>query len=168
MLDLVGVGNVIRTAHATGLNTLNQDLDYYGLSLTLGGGEVWLLDMVYAYGVFANGGVMMGQPAKLPRPGHRELDPVSILRVEDTNGQVLEEYKQPEARNVVLADGRELSPQEAYLLTNVLSDNNARAAAFGSNSALRLSRPAAAKTGTTTKLQVYTPLFAPVIPASKL
>ncbi|NIV38239.1 MAG: hypothetical protein GWN58_55125, partial [Anaerolineae bacterium] len=51
---------------------------------------------------------------------------------------------------MVLADGRELSPQEAFLLTNVLSDNNARAAAFGSNSALRLSRPAAAKTGTTT------------------
>jgi penicillin-binding protein 1C len=150
VLDMVGVGNVIRTAHAMGINTLNQDLDYYGLSLTLGGGEVWLLDMAYAYSVFANGGVMMGQPAKLPRPGYRELDPVSILRVEDANGQVLDEYKQPEARNVVLADGRELSPQEAYLLTNVLSDNNARAAVFGANSALRLSRPAAAKTGTTT------------------
>ena len=150
VLDLVGVGNVIRTAHAMGINTLNQDLDYYGLSLTLGGGEVWLLDLTYAYGVLANGGVMMGQPTKLPRPGYRELDPVSILRVEDSKGQVLDEYKQPEARNVVLADGRELSPQEAYLVTNVLSDNHARAAVFGSNSALRLSRPAAAKTGTTT------------------
>jgi membrane peptidoglycan carboxypeptidase len=53
---MVGVGNVIRTAHAMGINTLNQDLDYYGLSLTSGGGEVWLLDLVYAYGVFANGG----------------------------------------------------------------------------------------------------------------
>ena len=150
VLNLVGVGNVIRTAHALGINTLNQDLDYYGLSLTLGGGEVWLLDMAYAYSVFANGGVMMGQPAKLPRPGFRQLDPVSILRVEDSNGQVIHEYTQPEARNVVLADGREFSPQEAYLLTNVLSDNRARAAAFGTNSALKLSRPAAAKTGTTT------------------
>jgi len=166
VLDLVGVGNVIRTAHAMGLNTLDQDLDYYGLSLTLGGGEVWLLDMVYAYSVLANGGVMMGQPAKLPRPGFRELDPVSILRVEDSNGQVLEEYKQPEARNVVLADGRELSPQEAFLLTNVLSDNNARAAAFGSNSALRLSRPAAAKTGTTTDYRdVWTIGYTPQIVA---
>jgi penicillin-binding protein 1C len=164
VLNMVGVGNVIRTAHAMGLNTLNQDLDYYGLSLTLGGGEVWLLDMVYAYSVFANGGVMMGQPAKLPRPGYRELDPVAILRVEDSNGQVLDEYTQPEARNVVLADGRELSPQEAYLLTNVLSDNNARAAAFGSNSALRLSRPAAAKTGTTTDFRdVWTIGFTPQI-----
>jgi penicillin-binding protein 1C len=150
VLDMVGVGNVIRTAHAMGISTLNQDLDYYGLSLTLGGGEVWLLDLAYAYSVFANGGVMMGQPTKLARPGYRELDPVSILRVEDGQGQVLDEYRQPEARNVVLADGRELSPQEAYLLTHVLSDNNARAAVFGSNSALRLSRPAAAKTGTTT------------------
>jgi len=164
VLNLVGVGNVIRTSHATGLNTLNQDLDYYGLSLTLGGGEVWLLDMVYAYGVFANGGVMMGQPTKLARPGYRELDPVSILRVEDTNGQVMDEYKQPQARTVVLADGRELSPQEAFLLTNVLSDNNSRAAAFGSNSALRLSRPAAAKTGTTTDFRdVWTIGYTPQI-----
>ena len=91
-----------------GLNTLNRDLDYYGLSLTLGGGEVWLLDMVYAYSVFANGGVMMGQPTDNPRPGFRELDPVSILRVVDPAGNVLFQYDQPEARNVVLADGREL------------------------------------------------------------
>ena len=164
VLDLVGVGNVIRTAHAMGINTLNQDLDYYGLSLTLGGGEVWLLDLAYAYSIFANGGVMMGQPTDLPRPGYRELDPVSILRVEDGQGQVLDEYKQPEARNVVLADGRELSPQEAFLLTHVLSDNNARAAVFGSNSALRLSRPAAAKTGTTTDWRdVWTVGYTPQI-----
>ena len=69
-----------------GISTLNQDLDYYGLSLTLGGGEVWLLDLTYAYGVFANGGVMMGQPTELPRSGYRLLDPVSILRVEDAEG----------------------------------------------------------------------------------
>ncbi|MGD9049788.1 MAG: transglycosylase domain-containing protein, partial [Anaerolineae bacterium] len=164
VLDLVGVGNVIRTAHAVGINTLNEDLDYYGLSLTLGGGEVWLLDMAYAYSVFANNGVMMGQPAENPRPGYRQLDPVSILRVEDSEGNVLWQYTQPEARNVILADGRELSPQEAYLLTNVLSDNNARAAAFGSNSALRLSRPAAAKTGTTTDFRdVWTIGYTPQI-----
>ncbi|MFN2226299.1 MAG: penicillin-binding protein, partial [Anaerolineae bacterium] len=150
VLDMVGVGNVIRTAHAMGINTLNQDLDYYGLSLTLGGGEVWLLDLTYAYGVLANGGVMMGQPAKLARPGYRQLDPVSILRIEDSKGDTLFEYTQPEARKVTLADGQELTPQEAFLLTNVLADNNARAPVFGSNSALRLSRPAAAKTGTTT------------------
>lgn len=150
VLDLVGVGNVIRNAHALGINTLNMDLDYYGLSLVLGGGEVWLLDMAYAYSVFANGGVMMGQPTKLAQPGYRELDPVSILRVEDATGKVLFQYDQPEARNIVLSDGKELMAQEAYLLTDVLSDNSARAAAFGSNSVLKLSRPAAVKTGTTT------------------
>jgi penicillin-binding protein 1C len=164
VLDLVGVGNVIRTAHAMGINTLNEDLDYYGLSLTLGGGEVWLLDLAYAYGVLANGGVMMGQPTKLPRPGYRQLDPVSILRVEDAQGNVLQQYSQPEARSVILADGRELSPQEAFLVTNVLSDNNARAPVFGSNSALRLSRPAAAKTGTTTDYKdVWTVGYTPQI-----
>ncbi|MEJ2209025.1 MAG: transglycosylase domain-containing protein [Anaerolineae bacterium] len=150
VLDMVGVGNVIRTAHAMGINTLSQDLDYYGLSLTLGGGEVWLLDLTYAYSVLANGGVMMGEPAELARPGYRQLDPVSILRIEDSQGKILREYTQPEARKVMLADGQELTPQEAFLLTNVLADNNARAPVFGSNSALRLDRPAAAKTGTTT------------------
>lgn len=166
VLDLVGVGNVIRTAHALGINTLNEDLDYYGLSLTLGGGEVWLLDLTYAYGVFANGGVMMGQPAKLPRPGFRELDPVSILRVEDPQGQILWQYSQPEARNIVMADGRELAPQEVHLLTDVLSDNRARAAEFGTNSALRLSRPAAVKTGTTTDFRdVWTVGYTPQIVA---
>ncbi len=164
VLDLVGVGNVIRTAHAMGINTLNRDLDYYGLSLTLGGGEVWLLDLAYAYGVLANGGVMMGQPTKLPRPGYRQLDPVSILRVEDNEGRVLWQYEQPEVRKVMLADGRELTPQEAYLLTDVLSDNNARAPVFGSNSALRLNRPAAAKTGTTTDWRdVWTVGYTPQI-----
>jgi len=150
VLDKVGVDNVIRNAHALGINTLNMDLDYYGLSLVLGGGEVWLLDMAYAYSVFANGGVMMGQPTKLQQPGYRELDPVSVLRVEDATGKVLFQYDQPQARDIVLSDGSALTPQEAYLLTDVLSDNNARAAAFGSNSVLKLSRPAAVKTGTTT------------------
>ena len=164
VLDKVGVGNVIRTAHAMGINTLEQDLDYYGLSLTLGGGEVWLLDMVYAFSVFANGGTMMGQPTDNPRPGYRQVDPVALLRVEDPEGNVLMEYNRPEARSVVLADGRELSPQEAFLLTNVLSDNNARSAAFGPNSALRLSRPAAAKTGTTTDFKdVWTIGYTPQI-----
>jgi penicillin-binding protein 1C len=164
VLDMVGVGNVIRTAHSLGINTLNQDLDYYGLSLTLGGGEVWLLDMTYAYSVFANGGTMMGQPAKNPRPGYRQLDPVSILRVEDSDGNVKWQYTQPEARNVVLADGQELTPQEAYLLTDVLADNNARARVFGSNSSLRLSRPAAVKTGTTTDYRdVWTIGYTPQI-----
>ena len=140
VLDMVGVENVINTAHRLGINTLNDE--YYGLSLTLGGGEVTLLDMTYAFSVFANGGTMAGVPVEEPALGYRELDPVAILRVEDRDGNILWQYATPETRKV-------LSPQLAYLLTDVLSDNDARAPAFGWESTLHLSRPAAAKTGTT-------------------
>ena len=144
VLDMVGVGNVIKTAHRLGINSLNRDLDYYGLSLTLGGGEIRLLDLTYAYGVVANNGIMAGQaiPIEQRRPGYRELDPAAILRVEDPAGRVLWDYTQPENRDVV-------SPQLGYLMTSILSDNAARTVAFGGNSPLKLTRPAAAKTGTT-------------------
>ena len=145
-LHLAGVDNVIRTAHSMGINTLNRGLDYYGLSLTLGGGEVHLLDMVYAFGVFANGGRMHGEPVPVDRQraGFRELDPVAILAVYDRDGNLLYEYDQPESRDI-------LSPQLAYLMNSILSDRQARWAEMGMNNALELSndRPAAAKTGTT-------------------
>jgi membrane carboxypeptidase/penicillin-binding protein PbpC len=143
MLDKVGVKNVINTAHRMGINTL--DADYYGLSLTLGGGEVRLLDMVYAFSVFANGGAMAGQPVSEERyrPGFRDLDPVVILRIEDSQGQVIRQYLHPETRQV-------LSSQLAFLMSDILSDNGARLAAFGVNNRLHFEdRPVAAKTGTT-------------------
>ncbi|MFQ6059004.1 MAG: penicillin-binding protein [Anaerolineae bacterium] len=144
LLDMVGVQDVINTAHHMGINTLTRE--YYGLSLTLGGGEVTLLDMTYAFSVFANGGIMRGQPVppEKRRPGFRELDPVAILRIEDAEGNVLERYDHPESR-VIFDD-----PRLPYLITNILSDNAARSPAFGANSMLKLSRPAAVKTGTTT------------------
>ncbi len=145
-MSIAGVDNVLRTAHRMGITTLDRGLQYYGLSLTLGGGEVYLIDMVYAFTVFDNAGVMIGQPvpAAEQRPGFRELDPVAILRVEDRNGQVLYEYNQPETQQI-------LDPRLAYLITNIISDRRARAPAFGTPNALELSneRPAAAKTGTT-------------------
>jgi membrane peptidoglycan carboxypeptidase len=145
-LDIAGVDSVLRTAHRMGINTLDRGLDYYGLSLTLGGGEVHLLDMVYAYSVFANGGKMYGEPVldSQRRPGYREMNPVSILRIEDRDGQVIYEYEQPESREV-------LSPQLAYLMTSILSDEASRWRAMGRPNPLELSdsRPAAAKTGTT-------------------
>lgn len=142
VLSLAGVNNVVDTAHRMGITTLQDD--HYGLSLTLGGGEVKLLDMAYAYSVFANNGVMIGQPIppEGQQPGMRKLNPVAILRVEDSSGRVLEEYKSPVPEQV-------LSPQLAFLITDVLSDNRARTPAFGPNSVLKLSRPAAVKTGTT-------------------
>ncbi len=145
-MSLAGIDNVLRTAHRMGINTLDRGLQYYGLSLTLGGGEVHLIDMAYAFSVFANNGVMYGQPVpeEDQRPGFRQLDPVAILRVEDRNGNVLYQYDQPEAQRI-------LEERLAYLITNILSDRQTRLPAFGRPNALELSqeRPAAAKTGTT-------------------
>jgi penicillin-binding protein 1C len=143
MLNKVGVRNVVNTAHRMGLNTL--DADYYGLSLTLGGGEVRLVDMTYAFSVFANGGAMAGQPISPDRyrPGYRELDPVAVLRIEDSRGEIVSQYLRPETRQI-------LSPQLSFVMNDILSDNNARSAAFGVNNSVHLQdRRVAAKTGTT-------------------
>jgi len=145
VLHKAGIKNVIATAHRMGITTLNQD--YYGLALTLGGGEVKPIDMAYAYSVIANLGTMAGQPVPEVnlRPGHRTLEPVAILRVEDKSGNVLYEYKEPQTEQVI-------DPALAYLMADILSDNDARAVAFGRNSVLKRDfedRPIAAKTGTT-------------------
>jgi len=145
-LEIAGVDNVIRTAHRLGINTLDRGLDYYGLSLTLGGGEVHLMDMVHAFTVFSNNGRMVGAQVleEKQREGYRKLDPVAILRVEDPNGNVLYQYDEPQSEAI-------LSPGLAYLMNDILSDRQARWAAMGHPNPLELSneRPAAAKTGTT-------------------
>ncbi len=143
MIHNVGVQNVLDTAHAMGITDLNGA--YYGLSLTLGTGTVKLLDMAYAFSVFANGGVMVGTPVPEDKikPGLRRLDPVAILKVTDSKGQVLYEYTEPQHQEVI-------NPQVAYLINDILSDNNARAPFFGYDSPLYIpDRPAAVKTGTT-------------------
>jgi membrane peptidoglycan carboxypeptidase len=147
VLSWVGVDNAIRTAHAMGLNTLDRGLDYYGLSLTLGGGETTLFDMTYAYGVFANMGVMAGTPTPFDqrRPGFRTLDPTLILRVEDRSGTVLWEY----GKGATFGSSAIVEPALTYLINDILSDDLARRPSVGENSALQLSRPAAVKTGTT-------------------
>ena len=103
LMNQVGVANVIKTARRLGVSSLKNELNSYGLSLTLGGGEVALLDHTYAFSVLANGGVMAGQPvpADLQRPGYRKLDPVTILKVEDKDSQVLEQYTSPTVERVV-------------------------------------------------------------------
>lgn len=146
VMSWVGVDKVIRTAHNLGITSLDGGPSAYGLSLTLGGGEVRLLDMVYAFSVMDNMGVMVGQPRpeNQQRLGFRTLDPVAILRVEDSNGNVLYEYNQPQRREI-------LTPQLAFLLNDMLSDRSARCVAFGCPNVLELpgNRPAAVKTGTT-------------------
>ncbi len=131
MLYMAGVKDTIATAHKMGITTLQRNPDFYGLPLVLGGGEVKLLDMVSAYGVFSQNGI------------RHELHP--ILKVENSKGKVLEEYNK--SKN----SGKEIiPPQIAYQITNILSDNTARTPIFGYYSPLRLQgREAAAKTGTT-------------------
>src|SRR3990167_4134457 len=127
VLYLAGVNDTMELAEKMGITTLG-DKSRFGLSLVLGGAEVKLVDIVSAYGVFANEG--MRSPWSF------------IQRVESSNGQVLEEKNnKPE---------RVLDPQIARLINNMLSDNSARAPVFGYSSSLYIpGRDVAAKTGTT-------------------
>lgn len=127
VLAHVGIPAMLAVAHAAGITTMN-DVHRYGLALTLGGGEVRLLDLTSAYGTFAAAGV------------HHE--PVAILSVADARGRTLDAWQPTGGRRAV-------SPQVAYLISSILSDNAARMPEFGADSPLALDRPAAAKTGTT-------------------
>ncbi len=141
--DKVGTEKVADTARAMGITTL--DKADYGLALALGGAEAKLLDMVYAFSVFANGGTMYGMPVASDRveAEGRRLDPVSILEVTGPDGRVLHKHENLGRQEV-------LRPEVAFLLTDILSDNKARVPAFGSDNPLELEdRPVAAKTGTT-------------------
>jgi penicillin-binding protein 1C len=128
LLDAVSVPRMLDRARAMGLHSLEQDAGWYGLSLTLGGGEVTLLDLTSAFASLANGGYY--------------VNPELVLAVQDAQGRPVKLDQPPEAVQVI-------SPEAAFLTTDILSDNAARTPAFGANSPLLLSRPAAAKTGTT-------------------
>ena len=131
-LALVGIKDTLQTAYDLGITTLEptkDTLSRVGLSLTLGGGEVRLLELTSAYCAFVNKGY--------------KVEPISILKVEDSNGKVLEEIE-PEKGKRVLSEG------EAFLIASILSDNSARSEVFGTNSLLNVSgRTLAVKTGTT-------------------
>lgn len=126
VLYLAGVEDALNTARNLGITTLEDSSRYY-LSFTLGGAEVKPLELASAYGVFAQDGILH--------------NPASILRIEDANGEVLEEY-QDESKRV-------MENQIARLVTDVLTDNEARTPVFGASSPLYFKeRPVAAKTGT--------------------
>ncbi len=148
-IQYAGVDEVIDQAHRMGITTLTRK-GWYGPALTLGAGEVKPLDMAVVYSVFANEGVMAGVPVPdaAQQPGMRTVDPVAILKVEDANGKVLEEYKDPTERQVV-------DPAYAYLITSILSDPQARFPLYGNSLNLAGGRPAAVKTGTTENLQDF-------------
>jgi len=123
-----GLEKSIETAEDLGITTLNKPLSFYGPAVVLGGGEVKLLEMASAYGVFATEGL------KVKTSG--------ILKIEDRKGNIIEENK-----NTPL---RVLEKEPARLINNILSDNESRAPMFGWNSALYFQDyEVAAKTGTT-------------------
>jgi 1A family penicillin-binding protein len=128
VLEYVGLDSMVDLARSLGITTF--DNKNFGLALTLGGGEVRLLELTAAYGAFANGG--------------RRLEPVTITRITDHGGQII--YQSPPDLN---PGPQVLDPRAAYLITSILSDNYARRSTFGAGSPLNLARPAAAKTGTT-------------------
>lgn len=132
LLASVGVKDMLTLADEMGLTTLSptqENMSRFGLSVTLGGGEIRMLDLAAAYGVFATGGI--------------KQDSVSILKVADQKGKVLFEYKPGTGKRVL---GEDIS----FLITNILSDNDARKIEFGTSSQLNISgKSVFVKTGTT-------------------
>ena len=131
-LALVGVKDVLDLGYRMGLlnwEPTTENVNSVGLSLTLGGRVVRLLDLTSAFGVLGNKG--------------QQVDPVSILKVTDNKGKTLYEFKPTEGRKV-------LDEGIAFIISDILADNGARTAAFGPNSYLNISgKTVAAKTGTT-------------------
>jgi membrane peptidoglycan carboxypeptidase len=125
--SLAGLNDSIKNAQKFGITTLT-DPKKYGLAIVLGGAEVKLLDMVSAYGVFATEGMA--------------ISPVSILKIEDTKGNVIEENK--------TTPKRVIDAEPVRILNSILSDNEARAPIFGLHSPMYFENyQVAAKTGTT-------------------
>jgi 1A family penicillin-binding protein len=130
LLNMAGIEDSVKTAQSMGITTLNPP---YGPSIVLGGWEVKLIEMTSAYGVFATDGL------KVP--------PTGILKIEDADGNIIEENKR--------TGQRVLSTQVCRQINDVLSDNEARAPMFGYNSSLYFGEDhqVAVKTGTTQNYQ---------------
>lgn len=138
LLNILGVNNLIDLGEKMGITTWGER-QRFGLSLTLGGGEIKMTEMATMYGVFANNGTRV------------DLNP--ILEITDYTGKVL-------YRNECALDGvgcpieTVISPGVAYMITHVLSDNRARTPAFGPMSTLYIpNQQVAVKTGTTNNLR---------------
>lgn len=128
VLALNTVLEMIKKAREMGISTF-EDESRYGLSLTLGGGEVKMTEAAVAFGVFPNEGT--------------RVDLTPILKIEDSAGRVIEEFKPKSGRRV-------LSSETSFLISSILSDNSARTAAFGPSSLLNIKgKTVAVKTGTT-------------------
>lgn len=132
MLAIVGINNFLEKASQMGLIQFaptQENLNRFGLSITLGGGETTLLDLTSAFTVFADEG--------------QKKDVSSILEIVDFSGKTI--YKKIKTKKKQV-----LSPEVAFLISHILSDNNARLEVFGPNSYLNIpGKTVAVKTGTT-------------------
>jgi membrane peptidoglycan carboxypeptidase len=127
-LKFAGIDYTLSLLDRVGIkNGLKRGKDFYGLSLTLGGGEVTPLELTTAYNTLASGG--------------KYHAPVAILGISAANGEPLELKQDPPTQVV--------DPGLAAIITDMMSDDRARQAVWGLNSPLKLSIPAAVKTGTT-------------------
>ncbi|MBI5932473.1 MAG: penicillin-binding protein 1C [Chloroflexi bacterium] len=127
-LDHAGIANTIHFAEQLGITTLG-DPNEYDLSLALGGGQMSLLELTGAYAVLANQGV--------------KTDRSAILDIHNADGTLLYQPDSPASLQI-------LDARLVWLLSDILTDDDARALGFGHNSTLQIDRPAAVKTGTTT------------------
>ncbi len=138
LLAEIGVNTLIDKGEMLGISTW-QDRSRFGLSLTLGAGEVLMTDMAKVYSAFAN----LGYPVS--------LNP--LLEVKNYKGELL--YRNNcalDADNCY--EDMDLSPKAAYLITDILSDNKARSPAFGLFSVLNIpNQQVAVKTGTTNSMK---------------
>lgn len=167
LLDKLGIDNFIAHAKRMGITTWDNQNNRFGLSLTLGAGEVKMTDMATAYGIFANQG--------------KKIEITPLLKVYDSFGdtiysndcvdllgkkensilsyRALFEAKASSDYNGIAnanaCKGEQIiSPESAYFITEILSDNKARIPAFGANSSLNVTaKPVAVKTGTTQNLK---------------
>lgn len=148
LLAQLGVPAMLEKGKLMGVNSWESDPSRYGLSLTLGGGEVTMLEMAKIYGTLANLG--------------RRQELLPILEVTDYTGRIIETYK---PKNPIDA----IRTEVAWIMTNILSDNFARQNAFGPNSSLVIpGKTVAVKTGTTNEKRDnwtagYTPSYVAVV-----
>ncbi len=130
-LSIVGVDSMLDMAESMGISTLT-DRQRYGLALTLGGGETKLVEMAGAYSVFANKGVL--------------VKPFPIIEVKNASGNVIYKHN-PVGERVT-------SEETAFIISDILSDDNARSLVFGTGSLLNIAgHDVAVKTGTTDDLR---------------
>ena len=128
LLQDIGVPRFLQFAQQMGIESFDPDPTRYGLSLTLGGGELTPLELTSAYAVFANEG--------------KRIPPFTILKVTESDGTVLYESEPAEPVQV-------LDPRISFLISDFLDDDVARVPAMGRDNPLDLPFPASAKTGTT-------------------